>query len=121
MTGKGMFDKAISLLGYKNTGGVISGGESLNIQAIAVINAIYSDLFYASGGSCFEEISTLMEEIKLPKRLLDVVMPYGVAMLLAQSEHDGDSQVLFQSIYNQKRMSATTFGKVKDVLPRGEG
>jgi hypothetical protein len=48
-------------------------------------------------------------------------MPYGVAMLLAQSENDGDSQVLFQSIYNQKRMSATTFGKVKDVLPRGEG
>jgi len=48
------------------------------------------------------------------------IMPYGVAMLMAQSEGDGDNQALFADLYNRKRSSARKNASTrKNVLPGG--
>ncbi len=68
--------------------------------------------------STFEELGTLTDEPKLPPRAADDVMPYGVAMLMAQTIGDADHQGLFASLYNKKRSTLTTRQHRRDVLPR---
>lgn len=142
MTGRQVLDRAMGLLGYGTTA-ALSGPSELLQRSLAVVNQIYSDLFYAenrdagesqglrrrnaltgeesgtagkigSGGE-FVPLIDLMDEIRLSRRAASDVMPYGVAMLLAQSESDGDSQQLFAALYNRKRLSLSYTDKVRDT------
>ena len=110
MTGIEMMNKALSLLGYPNA-------DRFTSRAITVMNAVYSDLFYIHGNSGFVPLNRLSDEIELPERALNDIMPYGVAKLFAESENDGDNQQLYATIFNQKRNALSHNDSVKDVIP----
>ena len=119
MTLREMYIKAMILLGYVKSDGEISGQQELQKQSVAAVNQIYADLFFALGNSDFKPLDNSSQMIDLPERILNDVMPYGVAMLIAQSENDGDSQALYANIYNKKRASVRAENTVQDVMPRG--
>lgn len=119
MTLREMYIKAMILLGYVKSDGEISGHQELQKQSVAAVNQIYTDLYFALGKSDFKPLDNSSQGIDLPERILNDVMPYGVAMLIAQSENDGDSQALYANIYNKKRASVRAENTVQDVMPRG--
>lgn len=120
MTGKEMFKKSLILLGYTDSMGETSAEQRFNSRAITAVNAIYGDLYYTQGIDGFKPIERLEDEINLSERALNDIMPYGVAMLLAQSEGAGDEQQLFSSIYNQKRAAMSRITTIEDVIPSVE-
>lgn len=117
MTGTQMLDKALRLLGYTDSLGQPEMSGRIKSRAVAVINAVYSDLFYLLHTAGFPGIRALKDVICLPERLLQDVMPYGVAAFLAQGESDGDQQQYFMMIYNNKRLGVAGTAAVRDVLP----
>lgn len=118
MTGQQMFDKAMTLLGYTGTHGEIVGKDELLTRGLAFINQIYSDLHYASDTTDFVALNNINDEINLSARVLNDVMPYGVAMFLAQAEGDGDNQQMFSVLYNQKRGSVKAVPtSIVDTMP----
>lgn len=117
MTGNEMIKKALVLLGYTDSTGEISGGQRFSSRALTVLNTIYADLFYILNSGDFVALKVTGDDINLPERALNDVMPYGVAAMLAQSESDGDNQQLFVTLYNSKRAALTHTDSVKDVMP----
>lgn len=117
MTGKQMINTALVLLGYTNSVGDVSAEQRFRSRSLVVLNAIYSDLYYAQNNTGFDPLKSFDSEINLNERVLHDVMPYGVAMLLAESENDGDNQQLFSLKYNQKRLALTASNKIEDVIP----
>ncbi len=120
MTVREMYQKALTLLGYAGSDS-ISGEAEFVRKGIAVINQIYSDLFYAVSKESFVYVNSFTDKINLPERILNDVMPYGVAMLLAQSENDSDNQMIFAALYNKKRTGVTNIGQVKFTEPIESG
>lgn len=119
MTAKEIYLKAMTMLGYISASGEISGEEEFKKKGICAVNQIYSDLFFALHKTGFCEIRHSDDEIFLPEKALYDIMPYGVAMLIAQNENDGDNQNLYCDIYSKKRASLCTGSYVIDMLPRG--
>lgn len=117
MTGREILDKAVRLLGYTDSLGNMEMSGRIKSRAITVINFIYSDLFYLLKKEGFVGIKELGDEIYLPERLLNDIMPYGVAALIAQSEGDGDQQYVFIKLYNAKRAGAAGNSNIVDILP----
>lgn len=117
MTGTEVLERAMRLLGYTDSLGLPEMSGRIKSRAVAVINAVYSDLYYLLRDTGFNGIRALKEEILLPKRVLQDVMPYGVAAFLAQGESDGDQQQYFMLIYNNKRLGVAGRAQVRDVLP----
>ena len=117
-----IYNQACGLLGYNESNlNLPSAADEISGAAISSINQIYADLFYSlNTGEEFKPIKRMTDEIILPSRILYNVMPYGVAMLIAQSESDGDNQALFASLYNQKRRNRSRIGAMSDVLPTPE-
>ena len=116
MTGSEMMNKALTLLGYTSDFGRTSAEQRFISRAIFVMNSIYADLHYTQKNNGFKALENLEDEILLSERILNDVMPYGVAMLFAESESDGDNLQLFSMLYNQKRLSLTSGDSVKDVM-----
>ena len=117
MTAREILDRAMRLLGYTDGLGNPEMSGRINSRAISAINSVYSDLFYLNKEKGFQAIKDLKDEIFLPERVLNDVMPYGVAGFIAQGESDGDQQQLFMAIYNKKRLGAVRPSNIKDVLP----
>lgn len=117
MTGSEMMKKALTLLGYNDSTGEISGEQRFRSRALTVLNNIYADLFYIKHSESFVPLKQITDNIVLPERELNDVMPYGVAAFLAQSESDGDQQQIFISLYNSKRAALTQSETVGDVIP----
>lgn len=111
---------AINLLGYDGQSGSSQLSSRLTKKAVTTVNRVYSDLHRICGEGDFKPITSLNEEIKLPERAVNDVLIYGLAMFFAQSESDGEAQLLYRALYNQKRTSLTRISTIKDVLPRGE-
>ncbi|WP_458452521.1 hypothetical protein, partial [Alistipes finegoldii] len=63
-------------------------------------------------------LGNLSDELCLPERVRHEVMPYGVAMLMAQTIGDADNQSLMTALYNRKRALLTHLRRRKDVMPR---
>lgn len=120
MTGQTIIEQAARLLGYTAANGNLQLSARITNRALGIINSIYSDLWRICCEGDFVAAPTLLTEIKLPERALNDVFIYGAAMLMAQSESDGDSQQLYASIYNQKRSGLSRVTVITDVLPRGE-
>ena len=118
MTGKSVLYQALGLLGYRNME-ELTGQAEILMNGSTAVNQIYADLHYASSLRPFTPLADLNQELLLPERAAADMMPYGVAMLLAQSESDGDSQQLFAELYNRKRKSLSRTEYVGDVMPRG--
>ncbi len=124
MSGQQVFEQAMRLLHYDDQLTTAEGQRSdrLQAQGLAAVNQIYSDLWYLEEDAPFRPLSALSDTLRLSSRLQADVCPYGVAMLLAGAESDGDAQAVMASLYEQKRKSACAPARRRiDVIPRGWG
>ena len=85
-------------------------------RGLAAVNQIYGDLWYTGREDPFLPLLSLDEPVLLHDRQAKDVMPFGVAMLLAMSEGDGDQQQVYAAVYNRKRAAAPRVLRRKDVL-----
>lgn len=120
MTGIKMLETAMNLLGYTSSNGGFIPDSRTAVKGLTVLNLIYRDLKQLCDDGEAEPLKALNEEILLDDRALNDVMPYGVAMLMAQSESDGDSQQLYAALYNRKRTGLSRSEVIEDVIPRSE-
>ncbi len=122
MSGQDVFRQAMRLLGYTDTLGDLDSGQNTEQykRGLTVINQLVCDLSLAESGTMAPPLSSLRQELPLSERTVRDVLPYGVAMLLAAAESDGDNQQLFAALYDQKRVSVRqTYERRTDTLPRG--
>lgn len=119
MNGNQILQRALTLMGYTDQNGDIDSeaARSANRHGLAAVRQIYSELSYASG-TAPAAITDMSMPLPLSRRLLDEVMPYGVAMLLAIAEGDTNTEAAFALIYNRKRGLLTTTEQRIDALPR---
>lgn len=115
MKGIEIFEKALTLLGYINQEG--SFLDSLNLKALNVINTVYADLYFLLHSDGFKPLKSLDDTPLLSNRILLDVMPYGVAMHLAQNMGDGLNQQIFATIYDAKRCSINIIDTRTDCIP----
>lgn len=121
MTGNEIFRQALSLLNYKDANGGVDAvnDAELHRRALPLINQIYADLWHIVTDTRFEPLSSLTQQVPMEPYVLSNVMPYGVAMLIAQTDGDADNQAMYASLYNQQRSSARSGSdRVRDRLPR---
>ena len=122
MTGTDVLRQALMLLNYTDVNGDINAANNANVtkRALPIINQVYADLWEPhTGGENFSPLTGLRQEIPLSDYTLYNIMPYGVAMFLAQSEGDTDNQAMYAELYNQRRPGAfISQHNVADVLPR---
>ena len=120
MNAKHILERALVLLNYVDAAGAPAPSAATAKRAVGLINQIAADLtFAAHADAAFAPITRLDEDVPLDARTVQGVMPYGVAMLLAQSEGDADQQAIFATIYNRKRAAVGGFAEQRlDVLPK---
>lgn len=118
-TGEQVKNRALQLLDYTDQNGRLDSAMYIDVhaRALAVVNQIYGDLWYAVHDGGFCELPTLSEELQLPERVINEVMPYGVAMLFAQTIGDADNQSMMSDLYNQKRAHLAHTRFRRDVIP----
>ena len=124
MTGTVIVRQALSLLGYTDTNadGGVPGGVGVYRRALPVLNQIAAELWYMTHDEAFVPLTSLQEEIPLSPRVVLNVLPYGLAMLLAQTAGDADNQTVFAAQYEARRSTASDQpSKIRDALPRCEG
>ncbi len=122
MKGQEVFRQALRLLGYTDTLGDLDSAQNTESykRGLAVINQLVSDLSRLESGEMAAPLLSLRQELPLSERTARDILPYGVAMLLAASEGDGDNQQLFAALYDQKRVSVRSgYERRTDTLPRG--
>lgn len=117
-TGEQVKTRALQLLNYTNQQGRLDSAMYADVtaRALSLINQIYSDVWYGLHDEGFEELPSLADELCLPERVIDDVMPYGVAMLFAQTIGDADNQSLMATMYNRKRAGLSHLRRRKDVM-----
>lgn len=118
-TGEQVKNRALQLLNYTDKNGRLDGSMYADVTArvLPLVNQIYSDVWYGLYDDGFEELGAITDEFHLPERVINDVMPWGVAMLLAQTIGDADNQSLMAGLYNCKRALLTHLRTRKDVLP----
>ena len=119
-SGQDVFERALRLLNYTDAYGQPDGElyASLFKRGKAAVNQIYADLWHVARVDDFVPLTSMEQAIQLPSKQLQDVMPYGVAMLLALSEGDGDNQQLYADIYNRKRVASGVCRQRQDTLFR---
>lgn len=122
MTGQDVFRQAMRLLGYTDTLGELDSAQNTELykRALTVINQLICELSLSESGTMAPPLSSLRQELPLSEQTARGVLPYGVAMLLAAAEGDGDNQQVFAALYDQKRVSVRQgYERRTDTLPRG--
>ena len=118
MTGKTVWQNALALLNYTDGDGRVSANlnTELNQRSLLLINQILADVQHVSNAPVVP-LERMDDEIPLPDEAGPVLV-YGVAMLIAQSESDGDNQQMMAELYNRHRtrIPRRTTGK-RDVIP----
>ena len=119
-TGQDVLEQALRLLNYTDIYGQLDGQQhtELDKRGLAAVNQIYGDLWFTGRKEPFLPLTSLRETLSLSARQLHDVMPYGVAMLLALSEGDGDNQLLYAGLYNRKRAACGAAMRRRNVLFR---
>lgn len=120
MTAREVLNSALKLLGYNEANNSGELPQRIIGRATAIINVIYAELWRSEGGNEFKPIASLTDEIKLTERVLNEIMPCGVAMMIAGSESDGDNQNFWSEIYNRKRSTMAHITERKNELPTVE-
>ncbi len=122
MTGTDILRQAYTLLNYTDANGNVNAGNNANLskRALPIINQIYADLWQPrTDGATFEALTTTHQMLDIDDYTAINIMPYGVAMMLAQSDGDADNQSLYASLYNQRRAGAvTSSNRIVDKMPR---
>ena len=118
MTGWTVWHNALAVLNYTDSDGNVSAqlNADLNKRSLIIVNQILADLLHVSGGPIVA-LETMNDEIPLCAEACPV-MVYGVAMLAAQSESDGDNQQMMAELYNRHRTRIPYYPRRRqDVLP----
>lgn len=111
MTAKGIYIRSLFLLGriFESNDPVADSTDNLFI--IEMINQILCDL------KC-DSITSITDTLDLPSAKIDA-LSYGLAMMLALTEGDGNKNKLFSELYNSKRSAALSkLGNIIDKLPK---
>lgn len=122
MTGQEVFRQALRLLGYTDTRGEPDSVQHTELykRGLPMLNQIVCDLSAIETDAVAAPLSTFHEPLPLGERAAREVAPYGLAMLLAASQGDGDQQAFFAALYDQKRSGVRrSFEQRTDRLPRG--
>lgn len=119
MTGLDVIQKALLLLNYTDTSGRADSRVSGAVAArgLGILNQLLADAWYAKNDTPFTPLSATTQVLPCDDRVAMDVLPYGVAMMLAQGEGDGDNQSTFAAIYNQKRAAYTHTQVRENTLP----
>ena len=113
MTVKECLAQAYRLLGYTDT-----VGDALQKQAVGLVDQITAELWYAVTEATYVPLTSPAQVVPLPDRTARTVLPYGVAMLIAQVQGDADNQAVFAALYDGRRsLACTQSGRVTDGLP----
>ncbi len=110
MTGHELLEQALTLLNYSDPRGRHDPitHAALYKRALPLINQIYADVWHIHSHEQFTPLASLSQTILLPSSITAGVLPYGVAMLLAQTDGDADNQAIYSALYNQRRGEART-------------
>ncbi len=110
MTGNEVLSRVFNLLGYINSASAKIVNDNLFKRGPDVINQICNDLNI----NC---IIGLSDKINADSKSLDALC-YGVAMIMALVEGDGDKNKVFADIYNAKRATVLSSKEfIEDKLP----
>lgn len=106
-TGNEVFRRAMSLLGYTGIDGAVNGGQSAELfrRGLDLVNQLLAELWPLERTDAYVPLTALYQEIPLSTYAVESIMPYGLAMFLAQADGDGANQQLYASLYQQKRNS----------------
>lgn len=118
MTGTDVVERALSMLNYTDTYGRQDSRQTTELlrRGVPMLNAILSDMATVKE-TTFIPLVALTDTVPLTEKEA-VIATYGVAMMLAQSENDGDNNQLYATLYNQKRNALSRpGGRVRDILP----
>ncbi len=120
MTGQTVFRRAMRLLNYTDADGTLNAAASGEMykRALSVVDQLCGELHYAETGKLPPPLRSLSEPLPLSEKAAHI-LPYGVAMFLAQSRADGDNQQLFAALYEARRRSLAAPARRTDLLPRG--
>lgn len=118
MTVSEMANRALTMLGLGDMEGNTTAAR-YQVSAVSAVNTVYADLFYKYNTEGYKGLSG-NDEINLPERVVNDVMPFGVAAHIAAAIGDTDNQQFFAALYNQKRKTATPNMTVADTLPAAE-
>lgn len=104
-TGNDVFNRAMMLLGYTGIDGAVNGAQSAELfrRELDILNQVLADLWPLEKDTAFEPMTSVNADIQLSAAAIENVMPYGVAMFLAQADGDGANQQFYASLYQQKR------------------
>ena len=119
-TGNDVFNRALLLLGYTGIDGAVNGAQSAELfrRELDVLNQVMADLWPLEKDEVYQPLVNVNENIPLSVAAVENVMPYGVAMFLAQADGDGANQQLYATLYQQKRNAVKKPLKTRaDVLP----
>jgi hypothetical protein len=123
-TAREVLERAMQISGYVNGEGAPDRLRDADIykRGLALVNQIYTDMFFAeTPDGEFLPLASMEDEIPLSARCVNDIMPYGVAMLIAQAEGDATNQSIFSYAYNQKRAGGVKGVRaIADKLPTGE-
>ena len=119
MTGLEVIKQAMLLLNYTDDSGRVDSrvAGAAGARGLAVLNQVLADVWFAEKRGPFVPLTDVAASLPVSDRTCSDVLPYGVAMLLAQGEGDGDNQSTFAAIYNQKRSALTYVERRCNALP----
>ena len=119
-TGMDVFLRAMSLLGYTGIDGVVDAAQSAELvrRGLNIVNQVLADLWPLEKTIQFTPMASIHEDVPLSVKAVEGILPYGVAMFLAQAEGDGTNQQYYASLYQQKRNAVRRYPRRRqDVLP----
>ena len=119
-TGMDVFLRAMSLLGYTGIDGVVDAAQSAELvrRGLNIVNQVLADLWPLEKTIQFMPMASIHEDVPLSVKAVEGILPYGVAMFLAQAEGDGTNQQYYASLYQQKRNAVRRYPRRRqDVLP----
>lgn len=119
-TGMDVFLRAMSLLGYTGIDGVVDAAQSAELvrRGLNIVNQVLADLWPLEKTIQFTPMDSIHEDVPLSVEAVEGILPYGVAMFLAQAEGDGTNQQYYASLYQQKRNAVRRYPRRRqDVLP----
>lgn len=119
MTARELFTKALQMLNYTDSAGNVAVSQNAELfkRTVPTVNLVLADIQHIRGEE-LEPLTSADDILPVPEDTAVRVMPYGVAMHIAQSENDGDNQQIMAATYNRLRGSvARKHGVRVNVLP----
>ena len=101
-----------------------SGGQPyqmLRAHSGTAVTSIVEELYLQENGKPFDGSVNLADPLPLSETAANIVLPFGVAMMLAAAVGDTAQESYFRGMYRQKRGLLTHFAPKPDRLPVSEG